>query len=180
MAKQKGTNIVSLRKLFREKGIEDEKHLLAKLNPELTRIYQTAMATTMTDVEKQTQVYEVAAQVLFPQKNNKMHELGLLLADRSYNGIYRLFLRIPKPSFVISKAAQIYATYYDKGAGGVEGLTDHNVDFILKDIPELPKPAVEYIGGHAVKLLELAGAKNVQLRVDASNSSCWRWILKWD
>ncbi len=179
MAKQKGTNIVTLRKLFQEKGETWEQPFLSKLTPELERIYKTAFATTMTPVEKQTQLYVAAAETLFPRDADPLYQLGLELANRSYTGIYRLFLKIPTPSYVISKAAAIWGTYYDQGSGALENIKKNGVDFILKDIPELPLPALHYIAGHAVQLLQMAGAKNVTVEIDSSQSNCWRWKLAW-
>ncbi len=180
MAKQKGTNIVALRKLFREKGEAMEKQFLECLTPEQERLYRTAIATTMTPVEKQTELYVMAAQTLYARQADPLYELGLELANRSYTGIYRLFLKIPKPSYVISKAAAIWGTYYDQGHGDLENIKKNGVDFILKDIPDLPQPALHYIAGHAVKLLQLAGARNVAVDIDSSQSTCWRWKLNWE
>lgn len=180
MAKQKGTNIVALRKLFRDKDPVIEKEFLEQLSPELQRIYKNAVATTMTDVEKQTEIYQAAALILFPIDSNPLYRLGLEIADRSYRGIYKLFLRIPTPSFIITKAAMIWGTYYDKGKGSVEHITKNSGHFVLRDIPELPNPALAYIAGHSVKLLELAGAKNVQLEIDDHDSNCWRFIITWN
>jgi hypothetical protein len=39
---------------------------------------------------------------------------------------------------------------------------------------------LHYIAGHAVKLLQLAGARNVAVDIDSSQSTCWRWKLNWE
>jgi hypothetical protein len=180
MAKQKGTNIVALRELFKEQGVDLEKDFLKQLSTECQRLYKMALATTMTDVKIQTAIYVAAAQTLYPHSVDPLYELGLELANRSFKGIYRLFIRIPTPSFVINKAAAIWSTYYDTGVTGLEHVTKNSGDFLLKDIPELPKEALHYIGGHAVKLLQLAGAQNVRLDIHDQNENCWRLKLHWD
>ena len=179
MALTKGTDVAVLRDLLRKRGPEVEAAVVAKMDPEARRLYEKALAFDWSPVELQMRVYLAAARTLFPSSAEPMAELGEVLARADYGGLYRFFLRIPTVKYVMSKAAQLWRTYYDTGQATVENAAEGSIDVVVRGFPDLPPPMREMAGGHMLVLLELTAGKRGRLVRDESDPSAWRWKLSW-
>ncbi len=143
MANTKGTDVVALRKIFRERGEDEEKIFLVALDAELTEFYLNIIHTTMTPVGKQTALYVKAAETLFPGDAGKMHKLGRAMADKSYSSVYKFFLKIPSVQIVVGMAAKVWGTYFDTGKALTEKAGDREIFFIVKNYPDCPRPCAK-------------------------------------
>lgn len=179
MANTKGTDVVGLRKIFAEAGPEMEQKLLEKLTPEQRHLYENAVSTTLSPVGLQTDLYERAAEVLFGQDSNRMVRLGKTMANRSYSTVYKLFFRIPKVEFLISRVATMWLTYYDTGEAEIKKFTGKSGSLVVRHFPSLPRKLREVIAGHLTVILELTGAKVVHVLVCDDDPEAWEWKLTW-
>jgi len=179
MANVKGTNLCQLRKLLQEKGAQIEQQVLARLSPENQELYHSVLATSMSPADKQVQIYEAAANVLFSDDPMPLRRLGKELSSRSYQGVYKLFLRIPTTTFIISKAAQIWNTFFDVGTMSIENVGKNQADLVLRDFPDVPKGLLEYTCGHTECLLTSAGAKKIRITLIDKDPNAWRWEIFW-
>jgi uncharacterized protein (TIGR02265 family) len=180
MAMVKCSDVVALRKLFKDEGKETEDRFLSKLPPNLIDMYQKVMATDWVAIPDQMKIYQAAAETVFPDSDNNMRDLGKALAERTYTGVYRVFLRIPTVPFVANRAAQIWRTFYDTGNMRVENQTGKSLDLVLADFPELPKPMRAMAGGHMTLLLEMTGAKDISIQQIDADCTAWRWHVEWN
>lgn len=53
--------------------------------------------------------------MFFNNETEGAREVGKYSAELSLNGIYKIFVRISSPSFVLSRATSVFATYYSPG-----------------------------------------------------------------
>jgi hypothetical protein len=180
MARIKGTNLVVLRETIKARGFEFETTFQNSLTPTQRQLYETVMATSWSPIELQMDIYLAAIKLLLPNHPNPRRELGRLLSQKAYKGIYKVFFRIPGVSYVIARAAEVWNTYYDTGAGEIEHATPNSADFVVFDFPDLPAPMREIAAGNMIAIVELAGGKNCRIELDESNPKAWRWMVKWD
>lgn len=175
----KGTNVVNLRKLFKERPGELEKMFVSQLSPELLHLYNSIVTTTMTPIAIQCKLYEGAAKVLFPESLHSMRLLGKALSRMAYDGVYRIFIRFPTIPFIIKRVPQIWKTFFVKGNMHVDRVEGKRAVLVLREFPDFPESMLEYTIGHILVLLESAGAKNVQVKIDASDANAWTWEVEW-
>ncbi len=180
MAKTKGTDIVALRRYFRELGPESEKRFYQTLSPEVQNLYDTILATSWTEVEKQMAIYQAAADFLFPGDTVPMTSLGKLLAKRSFSGVYRFFLRVPSIQFIFKRAANIWRAYYNTGNAAVKEISPRTIELVVNNFPDMPRPMREMAMGHYRVILETAGAKNIRMDMLDNNPQAWRWRVSWE
>ncbi len=179
MAKIKGSDIVTLKKLFSKNGGDAEKKFLSCLLEDDSNSYKQIVATSWTDINVQARIYEAAAKALFPGEQNPVVKLHQKLAEQSYSGIYSVFLAIPKPSYVFKRAASVWSTYYDTGVASIENITDSSMDFVVRDFPDLPQAMRDATTGHITVLLGKTGLKNLEVKHDGSNPQKWSWHTQW-
>lgn len=179
MSKIKGSDIVAMKKMLSKNGAEVEKAFLASLSEKDLKAYNSIVATTWTDVDVQARIYEAAGKAMFPGNPNPVVKLHETLAEQSYSGIYAAFLTIPKPSYVIKRAASVWRTYYDKGVASVENIADKSMDFVVREFPDLPQALREATTGHISVLLSKTGLKNLSVKHSSANPKEWVWHAQW-
>jgi hypothetical protein len=166
--KTKGTDVVALRQIFKERGSTAEQAFLARLAPDLLDLYQRSLAFVWNDVDQQTAVYRAAAEVLYPGDAEGLKQLGWEMARRSYHGVYKVLLRLPSTQFVMSQAA----TVEDAGRG--------HATFILQDYPELAADMRQIVRGNITAAAETTGARNVRVFHVDRDPQAWKWVIQWD
>lgn len=173
----KGINLCHVRGFIKERNLEQA--LLSKLSPAQVHVYEEAMHGSFIDIGVQAAIYRQAADLLFPGLPNGCVELGKMLGRKSFGGVYKVFLMIPSPKFVISKAASIWKTYYDKGDPVVENVTDKSLEFVVRNYPDLPAEVRDSVTGNVTILMDYAGCKNLTVKHDAPDPKSWRWTVTW-
>jgi len=179
MSKTKGTDVITLRAALASKGPEVEKIFEQKLTPALVAVYRRITTTSWTEVADQMAIYQAAADVLFAQDPERMMRLGVLLGSKAFSGIYKLFLRVPTVEYIFKRAARIWNTYYEKGDAEIEILSTKCVDFVVHNFPDLPRPMREVAKGHYMAIMEMTGAKDIQIDMFDDNPQAWRWRIRW-
>jgi hypothetical protein len=95
-------------------------------------------------------------------------ELGRYSAEHGLKGVYRLFVRIGSPEFIISKAGQILPTYYRPSAMSVPEHTRGRAIVRVTEFPE-PHPVVEHrMLGWMEQALTICGVKRIQAKIVVS------------
>jgi len=179
MAEIKGTDIVMLRTIVREKGKKIEEELLAKLSPKAKDAYLRSMTISWLPVDIHSDIYQTAAHVLYPNKGNSAFELGLEIARQTYTGLYKIFLSIPSLQFIIKRAASLWKTYYNVGKASVENITSSALDFVVTEFPNWPLVMRDATNAHIAYLAQTAGKKGVHISRDDSNHDKWVWHISW-
>lgn len=172
-------DLINLRKVFKENEKTKEEFFISQLTPELADIYKNAFHTSWIPIESSSEIYKKASEVLFPGKLDGLSLLGRELAKKTFSGIFKIFLIFPTIKYVMSRAANIWRSYYDKGTGSIENITDKSCDFVIRDFPELTKNLRQIAKGHMCVLLESTGAKDVFIHLDETNPNEWRWKISW-
>lgn len=180
MFKTKGTDVVALRRIFKERGAGPEQVFLSRLPPDLLDLYRCSLAFVWNDVDLQVALYRAAAEVLFPNDREGLKRLGWEMARRSYSGIYKILLRLPSTRFVMDQAAKLWTTYFERGRATVEEAGRGRAVFVLRGYPELAADMRQIVRGNITAAAETTGARNVRVvHVDA-DPQAWKWVIQWD
>lgn len=179
MPNMKPTDIVVLKKIFKEMDPSKEQDYLNRLSEEQRHIYKDAMYSTMLPIEIVDEMYHHGAECLFPNASDKYIAFGKFVSERSFSTVYKIFMRIPTRKFVIGKASAVWQNYHEKGEAKIENLTDKSGDFVVYNYPELTKVLRLVAGGHLAKMLELIGTKDVHVNHIDTNPNEWRWQIDW-
>jgi hypothetical protein len=179
MVNTKNTDLGGLRDILRNHGPAAEAAVLARLSPASRQLFESALAFQWSRFERQVEIFEAAAELLFPESEDRAYRLGRLLAERAYRGVYKAFLRIPSTSFVMSRAAQVWSSYYDAGEAVVENAGEHGCELVVRGFPDFPLAMREQLRGHVSVLLECTGVKSYTIEHADTDPNAWRWMVRW-
>jgi uncharacterized protein (TIGR02265 family) len=175
--KAKASDIVTLRAICSGRGTEAG--LLAALSPEAQRVYRTVAASAWIALPIAFEIYSQAALRMYPTEHEPERRLGREIGRIQMTGIYKVFLRIATPEFLVRRVTHLWRTFYDCGQAGIEALTRDSGVLVVKEFPELVHSQREYIAGYLIALLELTGARGVRVSVLENDPQAWRWLLSW-
>jgi hypothetical protein len=95
-------------------------------------------------------------------------ELGRFSADYALWGLYRLFVRIGSPGYMIKRASTIFSTYY-RPSQMIATETHYKSAVIHITLFPEPEELVELrIGGWMERALEISGCSGVQMKITRS------------
>jgi len=179
MNKVKATNTLTLKKLLGSKHPELEAKLKAELSPACLNIYAySTVSTWITDVEEQ-EILAIGARLLFPHLPTAMVQLGRMLALETMSGIYRVFFRIPSVSFVMKRTANMWRMFNAAGNARTDDLGPGRAVMTVTDAMDFEPYQCDLVTGYIQAVLELAGAKGINVTFDGSNPTAWRWEIAW-
>lgn len=107
---------------------------------------------------------------MFYSGNTKVgaEAIGRFSADMALTGIYKLFLMVATPKYLMTRASVVFSTFYLPCEVKVTESEAKSVTMQVTKFPELTA-AVEYrIIGWCVRALELCGCKKVRYEINKS------------
>ncbi len=153
---------------------------LAQLSDEEQAKYRAVLPLSWLTPEFGSRLLEASAPILFPEAKDPVYELARRQARHDMNGIYRLLLKVATVPMVIERAAKVFATYHRRGTAEVKKVEGENRGtFLIHDYPELPRTIRVSVAGFTHGLLEMTGAKEIEVRIDESDPQHWRWAITW-
>ena len=171
MDKVKGTGVLMLKKLIKDRGEAFEQEFMSRLDVESRQQWEiTTWASSWVHAKLDgpgTLLYETALS-LFPGDNNRaLRELG------------KVIIRIPTPQFVFKRVAALWGRFYDTGDAGLENLNKSGATFVLRNYPEYPSYMREYMVGYLLGLGEILHLRGHTVKKVEDNPQAWQWILSW-
>ncbi len=104
----------------------------------------------------------------FNDVNKGAWECGRYSAEIALTGVYKIFIRLASPTYIISKAGRIFSTYYRPSEILVVNKTANSVTLHITKFPE-PDSVIEYrIAGWMEKALELNNCDNLKVNITKS------------
>ncbi len=106
--------------------------------------------------------------MIFNSAEDGAWELGRYSADTALHGIYKVFVRVLNPAFLIQRAGRILSTFYHPSK--IEVIEASGKSVILY-ITEFGSPHViieKRIGGWIEKALEITGCKDIEIDIPRS------------
>lgn len=110
-------------------------------------------------------------------------ELGRYSAETALTGVYKVFLLIASPSYIIGRASKVFATYYRPLEMEVVEKTDKKVVMHMFKCDHRCDIVSWRIGGWVEKALEMCGGKNVQVHIRSftkDEENVTEFLITWD
>jgi hypothetical protein len=177
----KGTDIVTIRTLLKEKSETVYQDCCSRLSPEAKRTFEIAVSTLWIPNALGTEIMEQAAAILYPDCKDDLEQLGRACAERAFTGIYQVFLRIASVPFLLKRVPTVWAMYQSVGQATVT-LRDEKTGgvMIVTGAQDVSVKNLRLVSGFSLRALELAGAKNLQCRLYTDDPKAWRWEFFWE
>lgn len=179
MPNVKASDVVIILKMLADRAPDSDPALAAGLDPEVYRQVKTAASTSWIPVETEARFLEQAVKILYPNDPRGLIRLGGDVSKVQFTGIYKVFLMIPSVSFIVKRISLAYKSLIDTGTARVENLTANSGTLVTSGLPQLSAVQRQYIGGVLAGVVELTGAKDVQIRLDEADPQNWKWTLTW-
>jgi len=95
-------------------------------------------------------------------------ELGMYSADIGLKGVYKIFVRIGSPKFLLKRASMIFSTYYSQSEIELIEISDNKAIMHISKFPE-PHELIDLrICGWIERALEISGCRNVKIDITKS------------
>lgn len=109
-------------------------------------------------------------------------ELGKFSADLALSGIYKAFLLVASPTYLLRKASSMMSTYYRPCEIEAQETATNQVTLTIKKIPEINKMFEYRVAGWCKRALELSKCKNVTYKITkhiSAGAPSTEIILNW-
>jgi len=165
----KGTGIMPISIFVRENFPDRFDGWLDSLSPEARRIMETALSSNWYPVKiAMIEATRAVIDTFFDGKEEGAWEMGRFSADYSLKGVYRYFVKLGSPGFIISRGSKIFSNYYRPAELTVVDKGPNHATLHITHFPE-PHTLIEFrLGGWVERALELSGCKSI--RVDITKS----------
>lgn len=181
----KGTVVLdTLKAIEARAGKAELEKITSHLDPETQKIFQGAISpSSWYSCDAFARFLEADIRETAGGNEQELVKRAEAVIEKQLSGIYKMFVRLGSPEFVIRRIAAVHSTYFD----GVQ------------IIPEMRGPnasTIQYVGfsrnhrimgfvilGFFRKALEISGAKNIDVRfsvpIEAGEKFC-ELALRWD
>lgn len=179
----KGSPVRSLQKFIdSELTPQQRETVFQNLPPEYaTRFRSPVLATETVPVHMLNRFTEEAAKARSEPVETFARRAGREAAGDAIKGIYRFFALVMTPPALLSKAAQMWSSLYNRGELRVDEQTDKGARIRLTNFPSEAAGCAR-VTGWMERMAELTGAKNVrvvQTQCAAKGGTCCEWKLTW-
>ena len=179
----KGSPIRSLLS-FIDQELTDEQRdeLFQRMPPEYARrLQETILATDTVPVVMLNRLTEEAAAVKGEPMERFAARAGRAAASEAFAGVYRVFALVLTPTALLSKAARIWGSLYNRGELLVEAQSERSAHLSLVNFPTEPA-ACARITGWIERMTELTGARQTritQTKCRAHGETACEWDIEW-
>ena len=88
-------------------------------------------------------------------------KVGRFSADYALNGVYKIFIKMGTPSFIIKRASRILPTYYRPSTMKSLKTTAKSTTLEITEFPKMDQYIEERIYGWIQRALEISGCKGL-------------------
>jgi hypothetical protein len=99
------------------------------------------------------------------------NQLGRFSAENALTGIYKIFLMIASPEYLIKKGSQIFARYYNPCSMEIANSTSKSSNLRITQFDNINKAFEHRLGAWCVRAVELTNKKNVNYKIIKSLAS---------
>ncbi len=185
MGKLKGTGWKgALEYLDKTYGPEGMRKLLAALDePDRQILSKPILPISWLDFSAYIRIILTADKVLGSGDHKLIEAASVYNAQKDLKGVYKLFLSVTSPRFVISNAQRLWRQYNDEGDLSVEWRGSKEGVLYIRNYPDIPLHHELDQLPYMIEALKMSGCKNVQARhvqcIARGDEQC-RTEFKWD
>lgn len=179
MADCKGAALVFLRSKIKKAGAENLIHEL--LSEEDRKTWENTLSFHWFPIEMLARFWAYCSKVLYPHKSQDeaAYVLGLEEAKEDIKTLYRFVFKIISIEAILKKSASLWQAHHTAGNSHVEQISSRQFRFSVMDYPTFPKEICLSTAGYIHGLLEIAGQKNISVKVNKKDTGViWDITLK--
>lgn len=157
----KGT-AVKITPEFVKKRFKDRYYDWLENMPEKSReiVGQPIFATSWFDLYDSVIIpTKKVGEMFFNSEDEAALELGRYSSEIALQGIYKIFVKISSPSFVLSRATNVFATYYNPAEIQIINSSSNSCIMQLKGFKKSEELIIKRIAGWLEKTIELTTKK---------------------
>ncbi len=110
----------------------------------------------------------ILCELFFNGDIEKVLDIGRFSAENSLKGIYKIFIKLGSPEFILKKASMVLSSYYQPSSIEVTELLKYKCTVRITKFEEMHRIIENRIIGWIEKALEISGAKNVKIQTTKS------------
>lgn len=184
--KVKGTIISSVQNFIKENFPNRYEEWLNKLGEDSKGIYSNPVMASewypyQSGLIKPT---ELLASMFYGNDLVKSSwKVGRFSAEVGLKGIYKVFVLIATPQFIMKRGGKILASFYDPSVLKIGEERPKGVDIHITDFPEATVVAENRIGGWMERALEICGVKNIDIKITKSltqGDDMTEYVINWE
>jgi len=184
MGQVKGTAVIATMRFLEERfGDATLASVLQALSPaERALIEPAALASSWYPMSLLLRVMR-ESQAALGGHPRIMRDMGRASAEYGLTTVYRIFLKVGSPQFIIGHAARVFGSYFDRGEMRVRESRAGHATLDLLGFHEGSPELCERIRGWMERTMEMSGARNLRsahsLCVHRGDAAC-RFQVDWD
>jgi len=161
----KGQSCLTARKFITERfGADGFNDLLSALDDGLSAFFSGKIMPSLWCPEKNFVAFLVAAEKKFdPSMQELLFEMGRYSATKSISTVYRIFLRLGDPAFIIARAGRVWSQLHNHARLEVLDAGDKRAKARLYGYTPAHKAFCRYLSGYFTGVLELSGARDISV-----------------
>ena len=105
-------------------------------------------------------------EMFFPNIQDACWEIGRYSADIALNGIYKIFLKVSSPNFILGRATSVFNTYYNPGNIEIIEKESNNATLKIKNFKVNEKLIMYRIAGWLERTIEITKKDNIKVELD--------------
>lgn len=170
----KGTSITTTRDFVKENFPNHYKEWIKSLPLESQKLYEGVVnVSSWFDIK--SAYYEPMNKIIEQFYSNNAQkggeELGKFSAKVALNGMYKVFLFVATPQYLMKRASRMVETFYTPSEVEVSETSSKMVVMKIKKFDGITKVLEYRFAGWCVKALELCNCKNISYRITSHISS---------
>ena len=166
---------------FGEEGLNK---ILSLVSEETRQIYNSViLANQWYSLDMAIEFWGVMIKEFSEGDESIMIEYGKFVAERNLKGLYRIFVKIGSPEFIISRTAQLIQRYFKGVKAKAWVIAPGKCRAVYEGFEEKYRLQELIILGFGIKGGELSGAKNIRGRLATSLSEGKGYFeheIEWD
>ncbi len=108
--------------------------------------------------------------------------IGSYSAESALRGIYKVFLLIASPQYLVQRASKIFTTYFDPSNIEAKQVNSHSIEVRISSFDSIDENIEYRIAGWIRKALELANCEEPQYIINkslAKGDTCTEILITW-
>jgi uncharacterized protein (TIGR02265 family) len=163
-AQVKGSVVLPRLELIAKKGAFDQ--VIATLPTDDQKVWRgVVLAVSWYPFEMAQRLDQAIAKVLSPKHKRQFFlDIGRVSADANLPSTHKAFVHAGDPHYLLSRAAQIYGKYYDKGRRTYEKTSPTSCVLRTFDAESVTLDDCLTVVGWHIRAIEICGGKNAKVR----------------
>jgi len=165
----KGAVIKPMARFVKERYGAYHEAWLSSLSEETRTVLEHGIVSSWYPIERaMIEPTEVLCGLVEDPADDVAWDLGRFSADFALRGIFRIFVRLGSPGFIIKRASHVFSTYYTDAVLHIHESGSRHATVYLLGFPEPNRLVERRIGGYMERAVEISGARDVKSSVVTS------------